>query len=384
MRTPCGEVGTPGTACGQRDLPALSRREPATGAASPPPAQEARIQAEKRLQQVEARQAEAERQLAALAAAVDAAAGEAAAGLDELRGATKAMLSEFVARIADQFDALQAALEEAAGARGAEAEERAAAAAATTAGLEAQRAWVEERATALADRVAAGVEEAARATAAVAEAQAERSAAALQQAQQEAAVLRSGLEAAEAALARQQADRQALAEQLEQQAQQLVMVTAAQEAQAAAISEAQLAAKAAEAAAQSGASEAATALLQRVDALAEQQAGEAKRQNEAEGLLRQALTVWQRGLEEQMAALEGRLASQAAAALKEHQQLTSRFQEYRGYVKRLRREVAEARAEQGEATGSGRPPDLAASPRAWNEGRQHGRALRSLALAHKL
>lgn len=64
------------------------------------PAQEGRIQTEKRLQQVEGRQAEVERQLAALAAAQAAAAAEAAAALEDLRQGTKAMLSEVIGRIA--------------------------------------------------------------------------------------------------------------------------------------------------------------------------------------------------------------------------------------------------------------------------------------------
>lgn len=66
----------------------------------PLPRQEARIQSEKRLQQVEGRQAEVERQLAALAAAQAAAAAEAAAALEDLRQGTKAMLSEVIGRIA--------------------------------------------------------------------------------------------------------------------------------------------------------------------------------------------------------------------------------------------------------------------------------------------
>ena len=49
---------------------------------------------------MEGRQAEVERQLAALAAAQAAAAAEAAAALEDLRQGTKAMLSEVIGRIA--------------------------------------------------------------------------------------------------------------------------------------------------------------------------------------------------------------------------------------------------------------------------------------------
>ena len=131
--------------------------------------QEGRIQAEKRVQQLEARQAEAERQLVGLAAAVEASAVESGAAVEELRQATKGMLSEVISRIADQFDALQAALDEAIGGRAADAEERAAAARLVQQSLEAQRQWLEERAQGLQHRVEARLEAADAAAAAIAE-----------------------------------------------------------------------------------------------------------------------------------------------------------------------------------------------------------------------
>eukprot|EP00887_Chlorella_sp_A99_P005419 scaffold1.g5419.t1 len=107
--------------------------------------EEARIAGEKRAQQLEARQAEAERRLASLAGQVEELAAEQAVVLEELQQSTKTTLSEVVGRIADQFEAVQGALDEAIGSRLAEQEERQQAAQLLQESLAAQRQWAEER-----------------------------------------------------------------------------------------------------------------------------------------------------------------------------------------------------------------------------------------------
>lgn len=304
--------------------------------------QEGRIQAEKRVQQLEARQAEAERQLVGLAAAVETAAGESGAALEELRQATKGMLSEVISRIADQFDALQAALDEAIGGRAADAEDRAAAARLVQHSLEAQRQWLEERAEGMQQRVEARLEAADAAAAVVAEQQRQQVCQQLEAAQaenqQEAAGWRERTQAAEQRLQEQQRQQAAQGALLEQQGGQLAVLEQAGQQLAAAHSSAGVEQAAANA-----------ELQEQLASLAGEQAAAGARQDSTEGLLRQALTVWQRGLEEQVAAAEGRLAGQVAAATTAQQQLAGKFEEYKGYVKRLRREVTEARAEQGGA-----------------------------------
>ncbi len=108
----------------QRDVAATARH-----------AAEARVAGELRLQAAEARAAAAEVALRQVEAGAAGAAAEQAAALDELRGATKGMLSEVVRRIAEQFDAVQGALEAAIAERAGERAEAAAAAAETGAAL---------------------------------------------------------------------------------------------------------------------------------------------------------------------------------------------------------------------------------------------------------
>jgi hypothetical protein len=162
-------------------------------AASARHAAEARVAGELRLQAAEARAAAAEVALRQVEAGAAGAAAEQAAALDELRGATKGMLSEVVRRIAEQFDAVQGALEAAIAERAGERSEAAAAAAATAAALGRHEAGL---------AAAAGAADAARAlradldalaaAAAAAEARAAAGAAAAAEA---AAAWRAGLEA---------------------------------------------------------------------------------------------------------------------------------------------------------------------------------------------
>jgi chromosome segregation ATPase len=312
-----------------------------------PSLQEARIQAEKRLQQVEARQAEARRQLAALGAAADAVAANATAAVEELRQATKGMLGEVISRIADQFDALQAALEEAIGGRAAEAEARAAAAAAQQRALAEQRAWVEQQArelqqqldeklTAAGSKVAAAADEQRQ----VLESQLHEAVATQQQASAE---VKADLEATHQRLLEIGQKQAAADDRLEQQERQLAEVAAAQEAATPALSD-KLAAMQQGQKAQSAALE---ALQQRLASLAEQHTAAVAQQASGEGLLREALTVWQQGLEGQLSTLEGRLGGRQDAATAAQEALAAKLEEYKSYLKRLRRQVAEAGTQQG-------------------------------------
>jgi hypothetical protein len=309
------------------------------------PLQEGRIQAEKRLQQVETRQAEVERQLAALVASADATAAESAGAVEELRQATKGMLSEVIGRIADQFDALQAALEEAIGSRAAEAEDRAAAAEAVQHSLDAQREWLQHRVDSLQQQLEERLEAGSTASAAAMEQQQQRvqeQLGAVQAAvQRDSAELRAGLEASRQQLDEAQQRQEEQAEHIDNHAAQLVAATEARQQAAAALEQ-----SSSEAARQ--AAEASAAVQQQLSALADEQAAAASRQTGAEGLLRQALNVWQRGVEDQFAGLEARLAQKVTAAADAQEQLAARFEEYKGYVKRLRRQLAGVQTEQGE------------------------------------
>lgn len=75
--------------------------------------EDARVEHELRLQQLEQRQAAAEATLRQMQEQIDEALSQQAAEFDELRQAMRGMMSQVVGRIADQFDAVQASLEEA-------------------------------------------------------------------------------------------------------------------------------------------------------------------------------------------------------------------------------------------------------------------------------
>ena len=86
--------------------------------------EDARVEHELRLQQLEQRQASTDAALRQMQEHVDEALAQQAAEFDELRQAMRGMMSQVVSRIADQFDAVQSSLEEAIAGRAADVEQQ--------------------------------------------------------------------------------------------------------------------------------------------------------------------------------------------------------------------------------------------------------------------
>ena len=82
--------------------------------------EDARLEQELRMQQLEERQSATEASLRQFEQHIDSVLDQQTAELDELRQAMRSMLSEVVSRIADQFDAVQSSLEEAIAGRAAD------------------------------------------------------------------------------------------------------------------------------------------------------------------------------------------------------------------------------------------------------------------------
>jgi hypothetical protein len=107
--------------------------------------EESRFTIERRVQALEAKTASSDARIAGLDSQIEELRSRNIALLEELRQSTREAVADVIDRVAEQFEALQAALDEAVGDRAADAKERAAAARLVGDALAAQRQWTEEQ-----------------------------------------------------------------------------------------------------------------------------------------------------------------------------------------------------------------------------------------------